>query len=92
MSASPAAIVRGAIRSTPLGWSKVRLNPEALLAAGDSRQPSLSVCLDRAAPRRFSLSEFKEELVWRNKERVLLEHPSDITTGEPATCPSPSWH
>ena len=68
-------------RSTPPGWSKVRLNPEALLAAGDSRQPSLSVCLDRAAPSRFSLSEFKEELVWRNKERVLLEHPSDNHDG-----------
>jgi hypothetical protein len=48
-------------RSTPPGWSKVRLNPEALLAAGDSRQPSLSVCRALIVGRKWDQPKFLEE-------------------------------
>src|SRR6516225_3162535 len=50
-----------------------RLSPEALLAARDSRLASM--CLNY--PSRFSFLQFKEELLWRNKEWVFLKHPSD---------------
>jgi hypothetical protein len=77
MSASPSAIVRGSIPIHPAGMVERATRSEALLAAGDSRQPSFSVCLDRSAPSWFSLATFDQELVWGNEEGVLLQHPSD---------------